>query len=231
MNGNENSVRGERIDPTLPLIDRSFCYFVKHPENGRDWYFRTSVCRTRPYKVVGVLLGHDPKDNQWYLLNYIRDAADNIIKATTTKLKQRYREIGEVRFCWVAEITDEEYAVARLDKLTNAQHETYKDRKRMERSDIRKAGFVQEPLTTGPGGGTLVQERRDDMAYVNPNFATKAALTRAVKAGQLVTVFQPGPMGDVPTNGEIGVEGPHYPAPHSWYARVTLKDGKVVKVK
>lgn len=231
MSEKENSVKGEKIDPSLPLTERSFCYFVKHPEGGKNWYFRTSVSKTRPRKVVGVLLGHDPKDNQWYLLNYIRDAADNIIKATTTKLKQRYREIGEVRFCWVAEITDEEYATARLDKLTNAQHETYKDRKRIERSDIRRAIFAKEPLPEGPGGGTLgVQERRDDMAYVTPNFPTKAALMKAVKAGEEVAVFQPG-MGEVPLNGEIGVEGPHYPKPHSWYARVTLKDGKVVKVK
>ena len=34
-----------------------------------------------------------------------------------------------------------------------------------------------------------------------------------------------------PTDGEFSVEGPHYPEPHRWYARVTLKNGIVTKVK
>ena len=28
-----------------------------------------------------------------------------------------------------------------------------------------------------------------------------------------------------PQNGEFSVEGPHYPEPHRWYARVVAKDG------
>ncbi len=67
--------------------------------------------------------------------------------------------------------------------------------------------------------------------YVSPNFPTKKALKEAVKAGQTVTVFQTGPFGgEPPTEGTTSVEGPHYPKPHSWYARVTLQNGKVVKV-
>jgi hypothetical protein len=32
-------------------------------------------------------------------------------------------------------------------------------------------------------------------------------------------------------NGTETVEGPHYPKPHTWYAKVTMKNGVVVKVQ
>lgn len=66
--------------------------------------------------------------------------------------------------------------------------------------------------------------------YVNPNFKTKKALREAVAAGETVTVFSPGPF-PAPTDGIDTVEGPHYPEPHRWYARVEIADGKVIKVK
>jgi hypothetical protein len=66
--------------------------------------------------------------------------------------------------------------------------------------------------------------------YVSPDFPTKAALKRAVAAGDEVTVFPPG-LGKAPDNGTVSVEGPHAPKPHTWYARVTVKDGLVVTVK
>ena len=67
--------------------------------------------------------------------------------------------------------------------------------------------------------------------YVDPNFKTKKELKTAVAEGRAIYVFQPG-LGSVPTGtAEVSVEGPHYPKPHSWYARVTITDGKVVKVK
>jgi hypothetical protein len=65
--------------------------------------------------------------------------------------------------------------------------------------------------------------------YVDPNFKSKKAFKEAVAAGLPVALFQPG-MGTVPVNGTACVEGPHYPKPHTWYATVTIKDGKVVKV-
>lgn len=68
------------------------------------------------------------------------------------------------------------------------------------------------------------------MAYVDPNFNSKKALKDALKQGKSVTVFQPG-IGTVPVNGTIGLEGPHYPKPHTWYASGTMKDGKLVSVK
>lgn len=65
--------------------------------------------------------------------------------------------------------------------------------------------------------------------YVNPNFKTKKALKDAVKAGQRVTVFSPGPF-PAKKEGRESIEGPHYPEPHKWYASVEVKDGVVVKV-
>jgi hypothetical protein len=70
------------------------------------------------------------------------------------------------------------------------------------------------------------------MMYSSVNYKTKKALREAVAAGETVTVFQPGPFGgNEPTNGTVSLEGPHYPAAHTWYARVTLGDGKIVSVK
>ena len=70
--------------------------------------------------------------------------------------------------------------------------------------------------------------------YTDRNFKTKKALKEAIAAGNRVTVYQPNsdPTGaEVPTNGTVTLEGPHYPVPHTWYASATLKDGVVVKVK
>ena len=68
--------------------------------------------------------------------------------------------------------------------------------------------------------------------YVDPNFKTKAALKRAVQAGEQVRIFQPGPWGgNEPANVERqAVEGPYYPEPHRWYALVQVEDGLVTKV-
>ena len=66
--------------------------------------------------------------------------------------------------------------------------------------------------------------------YVSPNFASKAALRRAIADGQPVTVFSPGGMGVVPITGTAIVEGPHYPVPHRWYGKVTIVDELVVAV-
>lgn len=67
--------------------------------------------------------------------------------------------------------------------------------------------------------------------YTYRNYKTKKELIAAVKAGNRVTVYQPGGIFPTPENGEIAIEGPHYPEPHRWYARATLKDGLVVKVR
>jgi hypothetical protein len=87
--------------------------------------------------------------------------------------------------------------------------------------------------------------------YTEKNFKTKKALKEAVanyneyiRLNALPTAsdflcpvspvryFQPGPFGgNEPSNGTFCCEGPHYPAPHSWYATCTAKDGVIVKVK
>lgn len=70
--------------------------------------------------------------------------------------------------------------------------------------------------------------------YISPNLSSKAAIKRAIKAGDTLTVFQPNRMAfhpPTPTNGTVTVEGPHYPKPHRWYGQATLKDGKVVAIK
>jgi len=68
--------------------------------------------------------------------------------------------------------------------------------------------------------------------YVSPNFKTKRELKEAVAHGKEVMVFQPGLFGDSKLkNRDCCVEGPHYPKPHTWYARVTVTDGKITKVK
>lgn len=66
--------------------------------------------------------------------------------------------------------------------------------------------------------------------YARTNFKTKKALKEAVKAGTGdLTIFAPG-LGTPVQNGEETLEGPHYPQAHTWYARVQMKDGKIVKV-
>lgn len=67
------------------------------------------------------------------------------------------------------------------------------------------------------------------MAYADVNFKTKKALKEAVAAGEEVGIFNPG-LGVAPTDGDASLEGPHFPAPHSWYARVRVANGVVVKV-
>ena len=72
------------------------------------------------------------------------------------------------------------------------------------------------------------------MTYVSPNFKTKKALKEAIAAGEQIEVFEPNPMSftpPIPENGTVYLEGPHYPQPHSWYAKGTIKDGKLVKVQ
>ena len=67
------------------------------------------------------------------------------------------------------------------------------------------------------------------MAYVSPNFKTKKALKSAIADGKDVQVFSVG-MFPPTRNGVETVEGPHFPEPHKWYARVQVQDGKVTKV-
>lgn len=66
--------------------------------------------------------------------------------------------------------------------------------------------------------------------YCTINFKTKKQLKDAVKAGEKIGVFSPGPF-PCPDNGKIALEGPHYPKPHSWYAQAEIVNGIITKVK
>lgn len=68
------------------------------------------------------------------------------------------------------------------------------------------------------------------MAYVSGNPKTKAEIKRLLSSGRKLTIFQPG-LGDVPLNGSIFVEGPHYPQPHKWYGVATIENGVITKIK
>ena len=93
------------------------------------------------------------------------------------------------------------------------------------------------------------------MSYVEPNFKTKKALREALAAraaweqlratGPMtigavlaaktpepprIRVFQPG-LGEVPVDGVVYLEGPHFPEPHRWYARGVMRGGVLVSVK
>ena len=58
-----------------------------------------------------------------------------------------------------------------------------------------------------------------DNMYTSFNFKTKKELKEAIKSGDRITVYQPGPYGgEAPKEGEVSLEGPHYPEPHKWYA-------------
>lgn len=68
--------------------------------------------------------------------------------------------------------------------------------------------------------------------YTSRNFKTKAELKRALAAGERITYFQPGPFGgNEPRDGTIYLEGPHYPAAHTWYAEAKAVNGVIIKVK
>jgi hypothetical protein len=65
------------------------------------------------------------------------------------------------------------------------------------------------------------------MPYTVKNYKSKKQLRDDLAAGVVVEVYQPGPFGPEVKDGECCLEGPHYPAPHSWYAGVFVRDGKV----
>ena len=66
--------------------------------------------------------------------------------------------------------------------------------------------------------------------YVSPNFKTKKEIKEALAAGRRIEVFSPGPF-PAPTEGRVTLEGPHYPAPHKWYAEGQVKGGLLVSIK
>jgi hypothetical protein len=68
------------------------------------------------------------------------------------------------------------------------------------------------------------------MAYTDRNFKSKKALKAALDAGETVTYYQPGGFAQAPANGTVFLEGPHYPAAHTWYAKALAKDNRIVSI-
>lgn len=67
------------------------------------------------------------------------------------------------------------------------------------------------------------------MAYARGNPKTKKALKELHAKGRL-ELFEPG-IGSIPRDGNVYVEGPHYPAAHTWYATVVMENGVPVRVR
>jgi hypothetical protein len=70
------------------------------------------------------------------------------------------------------------------------------------------------------------------MSYTVTNFRSKKALKAAVADPAVTVRVQRDFIGPVSSTytGRASIEGPHSPAPHSWYAQVQVTDGVVTKV-
>lgn len=66
--------------------------------------------------------------------------------------------------------------------------------------------------------------------YTSKNFKTKKDVKDAIKAGEKITIFNPG-FGLTPISGPVTLEGPHYPEPHRWYGTGEMRDGHLISFK
>ena len=69
--------------------------------------------------------------------------------------------------------------------------------------------------------------------YTEKNFRTKKELKEALKNGEVIRI-QAGGLFDTDSSkisGTVYLEGPHYPAPHTWYAQGKAKNGVLLSVK
>jgi hypothetical protein len=69
--------------------------------------------------------------------------------------------------------------------------------------------------------------------YTHTNFKSKAALKRALAAGEQIGIYQPGGLfnrdpGQI--TGRVTLEGPHYPEPHRWYAEAMVEAGVIKRL-
>lgn len=72
-------------------------------------------------------------------------------------------------------------------------------------------------------GGYVFIYKPDHPKALNGKYVKRSVLVLEAKLGRYLR--------DGYENGTDFVEGPHYPAAHTWYAEVTMKDGIVVRVK
>ena len=66
--------------------------------------------------------------------------------------------------------------------------------------------------------------------YAHGNPKTKKELKAWIADGRKVEAFQPGGFFPGKTDGDVTIEGPHFPKPHRWYARATLRGGVITKI-
>lgn len=69
------------------------------------------------------------------------------------------------------------------------------------------------------------------MSYVDPNYKTKKAFKDAVAAGVPHRPYNPSMAQTFAPDATVYIEGPHYPAPHVWYAQCQMRGGVITKVK
>lgn len=66
--------------------------------------------------------------------------------------------------------------------------------------------------------------------YATGNPKTKKQLKERIAEGKQVRAYNPGPFNTRPVS-TVAIEGPHYPKPHRWYARVSCNEqGYIEKV-
>ena len=68
-----------------------------------------------------------------------------------------------------------------------------------------------------------------DMWILNHAAPSSVSAIMGVKIPCAVETYQPGGMFPATRDGNIALEGPHYPKPHTWYASAIVKDGIIVK--
>ena len=67
------------------------------------------------------------------------------------------------------------------------------------------------------------------MSYTQKNYKTKKALREDITAGKTIWVQADFATGKVP-EGDVYLEGPHYPAPHTWFAKTEVRGGRVIRI-
>ena len=67
--------------------------------------------------------------------------------------------------------------------------------------------------------------------YTVKNYRSKKDMLADLKAGKTIETYQPGGFFEAKRDGNVCLEGPHYPEPHRWYSSATIKDGIVVTAK
>ena len=67
--------------------------------------------------------------------------------------------------------------------------------------------------------------------YVNPDYKSKKEFIAAVKSRNTHVPYNPSGIFPDPKNGNVVIEGPHYPKPHKWYAQCIVRDGVIISAK